>query len=156
MPGKVLLISSVPNMVCTRLSMFLPNNLHIIDCKDRKLSETELVKSVVDIAPDLIVAYRCPYILPECVFGMAEYGAYNIHPSLLPSYRGLNPWKEIFANNEKVNGVTLHKMTGDVDDGEIIFQEKYTITPTDNVETARDKADVIAAELAIKLLSSAF
>ena len=72
-------------------------------------------------------------------------GAYNIHPTLLPKYSGLNPWEDIFKNNKKISGVTIHRITEKVDMGEIICQQEFVIETTDNILTARYKADRIAA-----------
>ncbi len=150
---KVILISSIPNQVSNQLSRFLSNNLYVINCKGKRVfSKSELKNLILSFSPDIIITYRCPYILPKELFCYPKYGSYNIHPSLLPLYPGLNPWEAIFANHETQNGVTLHRITENIDQGEIIFQEKYLISHTDNILSARNKADVIAAELALKLI----
>ena len=104
------------------------------------------------MSPDLLFVYRCPFIISKKAYSTARIGAYNIHPSLLPKYRGLNPWYEIFKNNEVENGVTLHRITDVVDKGEIIYQQSYKIFPKDTIEYARNKADIIASELLAKFL----
>lgn len=154
---RVLLITTTPNSVSSQLSQYSLIDLCIINCeKDSLVINQKMEATVTTFSPDIIITYRCPYILSKSIFNSPKYGSYNIHPSLLPLYAGLNPWEEIFANKETVNGVTLHRITKRVDQGEIIFQKKYNIGPTDNIMTARDKADMIAAELALKLLSLNF
>lgn len=52
----------------------------------------------------------------------------NIHPSLLPSYRGPTPTNWMIYNQEKRCGITVHKLTNNIDKGEIIYQESYPLT----------------------------
>lgn len=60
--------------------------------------------------------------------------AYNIHPSLLPKYKGKDPINEVIKNKEKISGVTVHRLTNKFDEGEIIFQEKIFINIFDKRE----------------------
>lgn len=127
--------------------------LQIIDLKTEIIGDQKaLEQQILDINPDIILVYRCPYILPKHIYSKASLGAYNIHPSLLPKYPGLNPWNDIFKNKEKISGVTLHRITEIVDGGEIISQESFFIKETDTIEDARNSADSIAANLVEKFL----
>jgi phosphoribosylglycinamide formyltransferase-1 len=81
-------------------------------------------------------------------------GAFNIHPSLLPKYPGLNPWEAIFRNHEQEGGVTLHRITEHIDAGPIIYQATFPIVESDTVESARTKADNLASELVVRLIES--
>lgn len=101
---------------------------------DRMLSSAECI----------LVCYRCPYIIPVWLLGKAKLGAYNIHPSLLPKYKGLNPWEEIIANGENESGVTLHIMTDKADSGPIICQRAFRIPMNSSMEELRNIADTIA------------
>ena len=104
--------------------------------------------------PDVLLTYRCPFIIPSYIYERTQLGAFNIHPSLLPKYKGLNPWKEIFRNHETISGVTLHIITKEVDSGIFVLQKSFTIEASDTIESARSKADEIAARLANSLLHS--
>lgn len=151
---RVLLITTSPNSVLDHLEKILTIGLQLVDCKDHYTDIGKRIEiSLANRLPDVILSYRCPYILPEFFFTMARWGAYNIHPSLLPKYPGLNPWKDIFTNKENINGVTLHKITGKTDQGEIVYQKSYSINSHDTMDTARQKADYIAAELAVRLIN---
>ena len=115
-------------------------------------TKEEFEQYILDICPELLLVYRCPFIISKNVYLTARIGAYNIHPSLLPKYRGLNPWFEIFKNHEMENGITLHRITDVVDGGEIIYQQTYMISPEDTIETARNNADIIASKLLAKFM----
>ena len=56
----------------------------------------------------------------------------NIHPSLLPKYKGLNTHRKVIANKDKFSGCTVHYVTGKLDSGKIIMQKKIAVTGKDN------------------------
>ena len=122
------------------------------------LSKTSCIqgisKHIASERYDLLITYRCPYILPAGLFLKFPLGGYNIHPSLLPDYSGLNPWIEIFKNKDRTGGVTLHRLEEQVDQGEILRQAKFELSQTDTIASAREKADRVACDLLLELLSS--
>ena len=63
----------------------------------------------------------------------------NIHPSLLPKYKGLDTHKRVLKNNEKFSGCTVHYVTSKLDSGKIILQKKIKIGKTDKENTLRKK-----------------
>ena len=63
----------------------------------------------------------------------------NIHPSLLPKYKGLDTHKRVLKNNEKFSGCTVHYVTSKLDSGKIILQKKIKISKTDKENTLRKK-----------------
>ena len=150
---RVLFVTTSPNSVLNRLRTISSIDLCVVDCAENYITVGERIEEAITAqTPDLILVYRCPYILPESVFTIARLGAYNLHPSLLPKYSGLNPWKDIFANKESVSGVTLHRISSNIDGGEIIYQVEYSIDPCDTIDKARYKADCLATELTILLM----
>ena len=63
----------------------------------------------------------------------------NIHPSLLPKYKGLNTHRKAIENNEKYSGCTVHLVTSKLDSGKIILQKKVKISKNDNPKTLAKK-----------------
>ena len=63
----------------------------------------------------------------------------NIHPSLLPKYKGLDTHKRVLKNNEKFSGCTVHYVTSRLDAGKIILQTKIKIAKTDKENTLKNK-----------------
>ena len=63
----------------------------------------------------------------------------NMHPSLLPKYKGLDTHKRVLKNNEKFSGCTVHYITTKLDSGKIILQKKIKIGKTDKENTLRKK-----------------
>ena len=68
-----------------------------------------------------------------------KYKILNIHPSLLPKYKGLNTHKRVLKNKEKFSGCTVHYVTNKLDSGGIILQKKVRIIKADNEKTLRKK-----------------
>lgn len=63
----------------------------------------------------------------------------NIHPSLLPKYKGLNTHLRAIKNKDKFTGVTIHKVNEKLDSGKIIFQKKVRISKIDNIKSLEKK-----------------
>tara|TARA_B100001245_G_C22759347_1_gene367468 strand:+ start:53 stop:628 length:576 start_codon:yes stop_codon:yes gene_type:complete len=63
----------------------------------------------------------------------------NIHPSLLPKYKGLNTHKRVLENNEEFSGCTIHYVTSKLDSGKIIMQKKIKIAKNDNAKSLQKK-----------------
>ena len=66
----------------------------------------------------------------------------NIHPSLLPKYKGLNTFQRALKNKEKLTGCTVHYVNNKLDSGKIILQKKIYVEPKDSEQTLRTKVQV--------------
>ncbi|MFA5770184.1 MAG: methionyl-tRNA formyltransferase [Patescibacteria group bacterium] len=80
---------------------------------------------------DLALVYAYGDLLPKELLSLPKYGFWNIHPSLLPKYRGPSPIATPLINGDKITGVTIIKMDEEIDHGPIIAQENLTIKDTD-------------------------
>lgn len=146
---RILLLTTLPNRVTEALSRMAETD--IIDCRDYRTIDARLRAYLCHHQPDWIITYRCPYILPRELYSQARYGAVNIHPSLLPKYKGLNPWEQLMQNGETRTGVTIHRITDEVDSGEILAQQAFDIDPTASLEQLREQSDTLAAEMIQRL-----
>ena len=101
--------------------------VEIIDHKKflkREDFDKELVKIIKDENPDLVVLAGFMRILTE-VFTKNIKNAINIHPSILPLFKGANAIKRSYESPMKVAGVTVHRVSEEVDGGEILDQECF-------------------------------
>lgn len=144
---KILLITTLPNRVYAALKAMPDIRLCVLNILTTEHKREDIIKIMQAESPDLLITYRCPYIVPSDIISAFPLGAFNIHPSLLPAHKGLNPWQEIFQNHETTSGVTLHRITEEIDGGPIAMQKTFAISPDDTIESAREKADALAAEL---------
>lgn len=127
-------------------------NPAVVDCGQGRRNVMEVLEQLAEEGIGVLLTYRCPYLIPEDVFSKACRGAYNIHPSLLPDYPGLNPWPKVFEDKVRHSGVTLHRLSPMADSGEIVATAAFVIEPGDTLETARHEADIAAHELINKHL----
>jgi methionyl-tRNA formyltransferase len=81
------------------------------------------------LAPDLVLSVFYRDLLPQAVLSAARLAALNLHPSLLPAYRGRAPINWVLAQGETQTGVTLHHMIGRADAGDIVGQRAIAIAP---------------------------
>ncbi|WP_462250566.1 methionyl-tRNA formyltransferase [Ekhidna sp.] len=117
------------------------------------LKSPEFLEELKSYEADLqiVVAFR---MLPVSVWDMPSLGTFNLHASLLPQYRGAAPINWAIINGETETGVTTFFLKHEIDTGEIIFQQKETILPTDTVGSLYERLMNIGAELVLKTVNS--
>lgn len=94
------------------------------------------------LQPDIIFSFYYRHLIPEAILRLPRLGAFNMHGSLLPKFRGRVPINWAIIKGETQTGVTLHHMVARPDAGDIVDQEAVPIGPT---ETARELFDKVAA-----------
>jgi len=104
------------------------------------------------VRPDLILSIYCNQILKERLIREPALGAYNIHPSLLPSYRGVSPTFWVLARGEERTGITLHKVETKIDSGAILGQRAVDILKEDTEHTLYTRCTKAAFDLAANLI----
>lgn len=117
------------------------------------LKAPAFIEAIRDLKADLqiVVAFR---MLPEVVWQMPPLGTFNLHGSLLPKYRGAAPINWAIINGEKETGVTTFFLKHEIDTGDILFQERETISPDDNVGTLYERLMNKGANLVLKTVES--
>jgi len=119
----------------------------------KRVREKEFVDDVLrKLAPDVVVVTAFGQILPEEILNLPPQGCINLHPSLLPKYRGAAPIQRAIMNGETETGVTVMFMDVGEDTGDIIIQEKIPIELSDSSEIMSQKLSDLAAELTLKAL----
>ena len=112
------------------------------------LSAHELDAVVKQARPDVIFAFYYRSMLPVDVLAQAPLGAFNMHGSLLPMYRGRAPTNWAVLRGEDETGATLHRMVAKADAGEIVDRCAVPILPDDTARQVFDKVTV-AAEIVL-------
>jgi methionyl-tRNA formyltransferase len=100
--------------------------------------DEKAIEKIEQIKPDLGVVADFGIIISQEVVSLFPKGILNIHPSLLPLYRGSTPVQGALLNGEKTTGVSLIKIDSEVDHGPILAQEEYEIDTKDNTQTLLD------------------
>lgn len=127
---------------------------YVID--DADLSNKEynhnLLQVVKSFSPDLIILAGFMRILTKQFITPYDNKILNIHPSLLPKYPGLNTHQRVLDNKEVEHGCTIHYVTTKLDDGPIIDQQKFLITPNDTAESLKLKVQKLEHEAYPKII----
>jgi len=97
--------------------------------------------------PDVIFSFYYRALLSSTLLDCARVGAFNLHGSLLPKYRGRAPLNWVLVNGETETGVTLHRMVKRADAGDIVAQQHVAIDEQDNALTLHRKLVACAAQL---------
>lgn len=118
-----------------------------------RFRDENFLKELAGLKADLqlVVAFK---MLPECVWNMPPLGTVNLHASLLPDYRGAAPINWAVINGEKISGVTTFLLKHEIDTGNIIFQEKVTITDEMTAGELHDELMLKGADLLLKTVEA--
>ena len=114
-----------------------------------KLKNPVFLKELIALRADLqiVVAFR---MLPEAVWKMPVMGTVNVHGSLLPQYRGAAPINWAVINGEDETGVTTFKLKHEIDTGDILLQESFSIGEDETAGEVHDRMKEIGAQLLVK------
>ncbi|WP_323612033.1 bifunctional UDP-4-amino-4-deoxy-L-arabinose formyltransferase/UDP-glucuronic acid oxidase ArnA [Pectobacterium versatile] len=105
------------------------------------------VSRIRELAPDVIFSFYYRTLLSDDILQLPAFGAFNLHGSLLPRYRGRAPVNWVLVNGETQTGVTLHKMVSRADAGDIVAQSVVAIDDEDTALTLHGKCRTAAAAL---------
>lgn len=126
----------------------LQHNIEVVTPISLK-NEQELQKfQSFDADLAVIVAYGL--ILPENIIESTKFGCINLHPSLLPKYRGATPIQSTLLNGDKMAGISIIKMDKGVDSGPILLQKKYNVNSDDNFLTLAPKFADIGGDMIVR------
>ncbi|MBI3575936.1 MAG: formyltransferase [Gammaproteobacteria bacterium] len=110
--------------------------------KPDSVNNEEWLLRIRALRPEVIFSFYYRHLIPEAILKLPHLGAFNLHGSLLPKYRGRVPINWAIIHGETRTGVTLHWMVAKPDAGDIVDQEAVPIGP---METAREVFDRVAA-----------
>lgn len=112
----------------------------------------EFCRQLKKYRPDMLIVVYFGQKIPQSVLKLTKHGGLNIHPSHLPKYRGASPVQWAILFGEKETGVSIVKMTIEIDAGPIITQEKEPIFNDDTAPKLMERLSQKGANLLIKIL----
>ena len=110
-------------------------------------NRSDVIARVQTAAPDILFSFYYRRLLDERLLRVAPLGAFNMHGSLLPKYRGRAPTNWAILNGERETGATLHEMVAKPDAGRVVDRERIPILPNDLAHEVLDKVTVAAEVL---------
>ncbi len=116
-----------------------------------KLRDAGFLEQLRDIGPEalVVVAFR---ILPREMFALPKWGSLNVHPSLLPKGRGPAPIQWTLLRGETETGVTIIRLTEQIDGGGMLAQERTAVAPSENFGELHNRLAGIGARMLVGVL----
>lgn len=114
------------------------------------LDDAEVVRTLESVKPDLILSWFWPKKIPASVLALAP--AYGVHPSLLPRWRGPDPFFWAIRRGDTETGVSLHELDAEYDTGRVVAQRRVPIAAADDGWTLAKKLDRPSLALLLELV----
>ena len=134
-----LIVSNNPNAKGLIYAKNAKINKYIISFKNKKVSEKKLLKKLLSNNINLICLAGFMKILSGNFIKNFTKPILNIHPSLLPKYKGLKTHKRVIENKEEYSGSTVHLVNAKLDSGKIILQKQIKISKKENEKSLEKK-----------------
>lgn len=115
-----------------------------------KLKEVE--KELLQLQPEILVVVAYGQFIPQSLIEKTLHQAVNVHPSLLPKYRGAAPIQWAILNGDRITGVSTMTITPEMDAGDIYLQYETPIDPAETSAQLHDRLSEMGAELLLKTL----
>ena len=113
------------------------------DFSQKELFELEIINTLINYDVELVVMAGWMKILSSLFINKFKNKIINIHPSLLPSYKGGSAIKDSLLNGSKITGCSVHFVDEEVDSGSLIMQAALPILNNDNIETLSKKIQLL-------------
>ena len=131
----------------------LEKNLKVF--QPEKISKNDEFKDEIRaLEPDLVVVVSYGIILPKSFLKIPKLGCINVHPSMLPKYRGSAPIQWAILNGDKTTGVTIMYLDEGMDSGDIIKQKEVEIDPDETTGDLWNRLSIIGSELLLECVNN--
>ncbi len=124
------------------------------EIKAKSVNSTEFKKLLLKLNPDIILVGSWGEKIKKEIYDIPKIASINAHPSLLPAYRGPNPYFWTIRNGEKVSGVSFHLIDNGFDTGAILAQEEVKIYNSDTGKSLKDRTVLTARGVVCELLNA--
>jgi methionyl-tRNA formyltransferase len=125
----------------------LANKHNIEVFTPKTLRNNEAIELVKSIRADIIVVVAYGFIIPATILSAKKYGCLNIHPSMLPKYRGAAPLQRTIINGETKTSVCIMQMDEGLDTGDIIIQKKMELHSRITLQELHDRCAIMGGDL---------
>ena len=116
------------------------------------LKDEDFRETIIGLDADVGVVFAYGKLIPQWLLDTPKHGIINVHPSLLPRWRGAAPIQRPIMEGDKVTGVTIMQMVMELDAGDILLQQRLSVEPDDTTGTLAQRLADIAAELVVETL----
>jgi methionyl-tRNA formyltransferase len=121
-----------------------------------KRIDTSLVKKIKNKDYDLLVSAGFPLIFTEELINSSKFGTINLHAGKLPNYRGGSPLNWQIINGEKKIGISIVKMSKELDAGDIYSSKTFRLAKKDNIKTVHKKANFFFSKMTADVINKIY
>jgi methionyl-tRNA formyltransferase len=143
--GCVLGLTELPGV--KRVRALARDRRHMLVLAKPELEDESTLRALEATRPDVILSWFYPRKVPPRILSLPKLGAFGTHPSLLPRWRGPDPYHWAIRSGDAETGVTLHRLDGEYDTGNIVSSDRLTIGSDENAWTLARKLDRPALRL---------
>ncbi len=116
------------------------------------LTDPRLYTYLLSLKPDLMIVAAYGRLIPEKLFTLPQFGTLNVHPSLLPKYRGATPIQAAILNGDSETGVTIMQLAAKFDTGDIVAKVPYKLDGTETYKDLEFELATLGAEMLAAIL----
>jgi methionyl-tRNA formyltransferase len=113
------------------------------------LDDPAVRHALASTRPDVLLSWFWPKRIPRAVLALPQRGAYGVHPSLLPRWRGPDPYFWAIRRGDEESGVSLHALQADYDTGAVVSQTRLPIDPSENAWSLARRLDRLGLPLLV-------
>lgn len=151
------LVVTAPDKPVGRKQIITPPSVKILAQKNNiQVLQTEKIKNcqskIENFQPDLGILAAFGQIVPKNILNIPKYGFLNVHPSLLPKFRGPSPIQSAILNGDEETGVTIMLMNEKLDEGDIISNISDPFSKNETYETLHNKLAELGGNLLVKTI----
>lgn len=126
---------------------------HKIPCfQPEKIHNKEITERIKSFNPDLMVVVAYGLYIPSKILDIPQYKTINVHPSLLPQYRGAAPMQWALINGDSKTGVTILYVSPEMDAGDMLLQKEFPLDPNSTFESLHNNLSQVGAHLLIETI----
>ncbi len=130
----------------------LQHGLKVVTPKTLRSAEAQ--KEFADFHADAAVVVAYGLLLPQEILDAPKFGCLNIHPSLLPKWRGAAPIQRPIMEGDAETGITIIKMDKGLDSGDMICQEKFALDGSETYKNLAEKLSQMGVDILLKTLKN--
>ncbi len=140
-------LKKIPNPTMT-----LAEKLNLQTVTIKSFDDVEAKKIFSSLSPDVFLSAAYGKLIPNWFLELFGLDVLNVHPSLLPAWRGASPIQSAILSGDKVTGVSIMRMTKDIDPGPIFLSEKINIDKNDTTKSLSEKLSLLSGKIIKKSL----
>ncbi len=147
------IIRRIRDSIVPSLDYAYIRSYNLSEIKARSINSREFKEAVLKLNPDIILVGSWSEKIKKEIFSMPRLGTVNAHPSLLPLYRGANPYYQVIKHGEDLSGISLHLVDENYDTGAVLFQRGVEVLPDDTGESLKKRTVLVARGAVYELLN---